>query len=236
MSSYVLLSGGLDSCVLAAHVKARVPYLEAITFHYGSTHETREYKAAIEVAEKLKIPISAIKIPKEYFTGGESALMGEGFIPVGEYEFETGPSNTVVPGRNLLFLAIASARALATGGGAVYIAVHATDHMTWAYPDCSPEAIGGFTAAEYAASYHKVRVSAPFMEMTKTDIVKLAGKMDPRPPLDLTWSCYRGGDVSCGTCPTCLERRYAFTHAGFIDPVAYMHPQSDEKYGGLNRW
>lgn len=36
-----------------------------------------------------------------------------------------------------------------------------------------------------------------------------------------TWSCYRGSDKACGTCPTCVERMNAFREAGLKDPIPY---------------
>ena len=40
-------------------------------------------------------------------------------------------------------------------------------------------------------------------------------------PLQLTWSCYRGGDLSCGTCESCVLRLKGFQEAGMRDPLAY---------------
>jgi len=36
-----------------------------------------------------------------------------------------------------------------------------------------------------------------------------------------TWSCYKGGEIHCGTCGTCVERREAFISAGLPDPTRY---------------
>ena len=63
-------------------------------------------------------------------------------------------------------------------------------------------------------------VTAPFIAMTKTDIARLAARLDV--PIGQTWSCYRGGDVHCGTCGTCTERREAFALAAVDDPPAYL--------------
>jgi 7-cyano-7-deazaguanine synthase len=40
-------------------------------------------------------------------------------------------------------------------------------------------------------------------------------------PFDATWSCYRGGAIACGTCPSCRLRKQAFFEAGVIDPIKY---------------
>jgi 7-cyano-7-deazaguanine synthase len=36
-----------------------------------------------------------------------------------------------------------------------------------------------------------------------------------------TWSCYKGGEIHCGKCGTCVERREAFALAGVQDPTVY---------------
>jgi 7-cyano-7-deazaguanine synthase len=38
-----------------------------------------------------------------------------------------------------------------------------------------------------------------------------------------TWSCYVGGEIHCGECGTCVERREAFAEAGVTDPTVYAH-------------
>jgi 7-cyano-7-deazaguanine synthase len=53
--------------------------------------------------------------------------------------------------------------------------------------------------------------------MTKAEIVRLG--LELRVPYELTWSCYRGGDVPCRTCPTCIEREEAFALNNALDPL-----------------
>ncbi|RYD34608.1 MAG: hypothetical protein EOP85_19685, partial [Verrucomicrobiaceae bacterium] len=36
-----------------------------------------------------------------------------------------------------------------------------------------------------------------------------------------TWSCYKGGEIHCGVCGTCVERREAFLLSGLPDPTVY---------------
>ena len=40
-------------------------------------------------------------------------------------------------------------------------------------------------------------------------------------PFEKTWSCYKGQDLHCGRCGTCVERREAFYLAGVEDPATY---------------
>lgn len=61
---------------------------------------------------------------------------------------------------------------------------------------------------------------APFLELTKADIVREGARLGV--PFELTWSCYEGGEMHCGACGTCVERREAFDEAGVADPTLYV--------------
>jgi 7-cyano-7-deazaguanine synthase len=101
----------------------------------------------------------------------------------------------------------------------VAFGAHAEDAHNWAYPDCTPEFIGPFGAAVFIGTYQKVRLVAPLMLMNKCEIVELGVRLNA--PLAKTWSCYRGGEKHCGTCPTCRARKQAFRDAGEPDPTVY---------------
>lgn len=221
MNRIVLLSGGMDSATalgLALEDKSNVA---ALSIKYGSVHEEAEGNAARMVAEFYGLPLQTYNLPSSIFSGGTSSLMGMTAIPDEEYHdpAKETPSTTVVPFRNANFLSIATALAEARGYDEVWMAVHATDHGGWAYPDCSPEFIGSMQAAVYIGTLRKVRLIAPFISMTKGEIVSAGMKLGV--PYHLTWSCYRGGKVACGNCPTCRERRKAFYDAGEVDPIEY---------------
>ena len=65
-----------------------------------------------------------------------------------------------------------------------------------------------------------VTIAAPFVDYAKGDLLKIGLELDV--DYGKTWSCYEGGALACGRCPTCAERRQAFTEAGLIDPVPYV--------------
>jgi 7-cyano-7-deazaguanine synthase len=117
-------------------------------------------------------------------------------------------------------LAIAFSVAASQGAAAVAFAAHSGDHPI--YPDCRPAFVRAFDAMEELAldGVSHVQLLAPFMELTKAQIVKLGS--DLHVPFERTWSCYKGGDLHCGLCGTCYERREAFTLAGVLDPTRYQ--------------
>jgi 7-cyano-7-deazaguanine synthase len=221
MRSIVLLSGGMDSTTALAKA-LKIGGVEALSVRYGAVHQEAEVMSAGLVAEWFHVGHRVIDLPSDIFRGSGSALLGESEIPNEEYHDPTKetPSATVVPFRNATLLSIATALAEANKFDYVWAAMHQTDWGGWAYPDCSPEFAGSMSSAIYIGTLHKVRLVTPFIWSTKAEIVQEAVELEA--PLQLTWSCYRGGDFHCGECPTCLERAKAFALAGYMDPVRYL--------------
>jgi 7-cyano-7-deazaguanine synthase len=204
-----LLSGGLDSCCAAAVTHAD----GAVSIDYGQLHGQRELSAADWIARSLGIPHSVITLPAGLLH--DSALLGDGEIPDGRYD-EASMSITVVPGRNLLLAALAIAHL--DPGAALVTGVHAGDHTI--YPDCRPEfwsALGGLVEVAYS-----VRILTPFLHLTKAEALEAGWRHGA--PVQLTYSCYRGGRLHCGRCGTCVERAEAFDLAGIPDPTGYADP------------
>jgi 7-cyano-7-deazaguanine synthase len=192
--SVVLLSGGLDSAVLLAHVIEAVGgEVRTLSVGYGQRHERAEMHAAHEIATRYKVPRVRVDLPPVMFdgstlTGGVGQLSG---------------SPTVVPGRNLVFLSLAVAHAASVGSGAVYLASHKSDEAV--YPDCRASFVAAVGAAAELA--YGVMVAAPFLGMTKREVVARGRELGV--PLEMTWSCYAGGSEPCGACGACDERTEA---------------------------
>jgi 7-cyano-7-deazaguanine synthase len=125
--------------------------------------------------------------------------------------------STVVPNRNMILLALAGGHALSLGFDTIAYAAHAGDHTI--YPDCRPEFADSMNKALGLADWKDLNLHRPYVEMTKSDIVSLGDRLDA--PLHLTWSCYAGGEIHCGKCGTCVERKEAFELANIADPTKY---------------
>ena len=99
----------------------------------------------------------------------------------------------------------------------IYYGAHSDDAAGNAYPDCSDAFNNAINDAIYIGSGNQLKVEAPFVNLTKADIVKIG--LELKVPYELTWSCYEGKDRPCGTCGTCIDRAQAFALNGVKDPV-----------------
>lgn len=219
-NAVAIVSGGLDSTVLAHLLDRSGATLTLLSFDYGQRHRT-ELAYASQTARTLDAEHHVVDL-----TGLEKLLTGSALtdasveVPDGHYTDEAMRA-TVVPNRNAIMLDIAVARAVAVGADAVAFGAHAGDHPI--YPDCRPEFLRSFNSMVTTANEGFTRpgfsVLAPFIGVTKADIVTLGARLGV--PFLNTWSCYKGGAVHCGTCGTCVERREAFEVAGVSDPTVY---------------
>ncbi len=211
----IILSGGMDSVTLL-HDHADDIAL-AVTFDYGSLQNDRERQFAVLHCQRLGIPhiIIPLTFIKQYFKS--AMLQSAEDIPDGRYDDESMKS-TVVPFRNGIMLAIATGIAESHGLRRVMIANHAGDHAI--YPDCREAFINAMSAATAAGTYDGVIVDAPYTLLSKTDIARRGAELGIN--YAETYSCYKGGEVHCGTCGTCVERREAMRDAGIEDPTQYL--------------
>ena len=213
-NSAIIVSGGMDSITLLYDHKDEIAL--GISFDYGSNHNARETPFAKMHCERLGIKHITINLDfmHQYFKS--SLLDGAEAIPEGHYA-DDNMKSTVVPFRNGIMLAIAIGIAESNNLDQVFIANHGGDHTI--YPDCRPEFINAIDAAATAGTYNNVKVIAPYTKITKSDIARIGKRLG----IDYaeTWSCYKGGEVHCGKCGTCVERKEALAEAGIEDKTIY---------------
>ena len=213
-NSVIIVSGGMDSITLLYDHKDEIAL--GISFDYGSNHNAREIPFAKMHCERLGIKHITINLDfmHQYFKS--SLLDGAEAIPEGHYA-DDNMKSTVVPFRNGIMLSIAIGIAESNNLDQVFIANHGGDHTI--YPDCRPEFINAIGAAATAGTYNNVKVVAPYTKITKSDIARIGKKLG----IDYTetWSCYKGGEVHCGKCGTCVERKEALAEAGIEDKTIY---------------
>lgn len=217
MQTIVICSGGLDSVSLAHRIAGEHQLKGLVSFDYGQRH-AKELTYAAACAERLAVAHKVIDIRGIGAALSGSALTDDIDVPDGHYE-EASMKLTVVPNRNAIMLAIAFGMAAAEKVDAVATAVHGGDHFI--YPDCRPGFVDAFQQMQNQAldGYAKVELYTPYVHVPKSDIVKDGARYGT--PFAETWSCYKGGEMHCGRCGTCVERREAFHLAGIDDPTEY---------------
>ncbi|MEI6323274.1 MAG: 7-cyano-7-deazaguanine synthase QueC [bacterium] len=216
MKVVVLLSGGMDS-VTAFHQALREHEVVAgLSFDYGAKHHARELSmAAWHCAQAgLLHRIASLDFVAREFQS--DLLKSGGSIPDGHYE-EASMKRTVVPFRNGIMLAIAAGFAESHGAGGIVIAAHSGDHAI--YPDCREDFLEPMARAISEGTYARIQLLRPFVKTDKAGIARRGVELGV--DFSKTWSCYKGGELHCGSCGTCVERREAFLLAGVPDPTVY---------------
>ena len=225
MKAVSIMSGGLDSTCMTAYLIEKGYEIYALTFHYGQKAST-EVDRAKELAELLgaqKHEVIDISFMKQLYVGS-NVLTGKGEVP-SNFDY-----SIVVPIRNAIFLTIASAYAFSIKADVVSYGAHKDDEKY--YPD---------TRVEFAKSLENtlnlgekdgiemkirkpIRIISPgILNMTKSDLLKegyrILGNI-----IYKTWSCYKGGNVQCGECRSCNNRKRTFKEAGIPDLTPYINP------------
>ena len=224
MKALVLFSGGVDSttCLGIAVDKYGAEEVLALSIYYGQKH-SKEIEAAEKIAAYYGVKLRTLDLALIFADSDCSLLKGSSAeIPKESYadqiaETNGTPVSTYVPFRNGLFLSSAASIALSNGCEVIYYGAHSDDAAGNAYPDCSADFNDAINSAIFIGSGDQLRVEAPFIGLTKAQVV--AKGLALNVPYELTWSCYEGGDVPCGICGTCRDRAAAFSANGVDDPA-----------------
>lgn len=213
----VLVSGGMDSVAALYEAHQRYAVVGVVSFDYGSKHNHKEIPFAAWHSKKLGIPHRTIRLGFVDELFKSDLLQSGGTIPDGHYQ-ELTMKQTVVPFRNGIMLSIAGGYAESIEANGLVIAAHSGDHAI--YPDCREDFMKSMADAIRLGTYAAVEILRPFIHNTKAEIARRGHKLGV--DFAQTWSCYKGGDIHCGTCGTCVERREAFMLAELPDPTVYL--------------
>lgn len=225
MKCVAIISGGPDSISYAAQWKERGYEIHPIIFDYGQKAK-KEIAIAINLSRKLGfmepvvVDISSMsKIWRGTQLTDESVKIEEEYKP-----------SVVVPIRNVVFLAIASAYALTIGANVVTYGAHLddisrTDTGEPLYPDCHPDTATAFEnvlkIAHFPVGEKKLEIWSPAREgLSKSENLR-RGYNIMKDLIYETWSCYDNREKHCGRCESCVNRKKAFLRAGIPDKTEY---------------
>jgi len=227
----LVYSGGMDSSVLLYDLIHQGYQVSTFSIFYGQKHQ-KELAVAKKFASLLSLQhkLADISNLSDIF-GNTSLVANHCEIPDGHYE-EESMKETVVPNRNMIFLSLATAWAISIGSNKIAYAAHSGDHAI--YPDCRNEFADAMNEAIQLCDWNSVSLVRPFVGLSKAEIVRKGVELEV--PLEQTWSCYKGLDVHCGQCGTCIERREAFYLAGVEDKTKYSSSAPSLKFLVANNW
>jgi 7-cyano-7-deazaguanine synthase len=219
-SAIVIFSGGLDSTTALYWAKKNFDEVYAITFYYGQRHSIEIEMAKITaknagVKEHVLFEVDLSKF-------GASALTDKSIEVPETYSVEEikerGIPVTYVPFRNGVFISIAAAYAESRNTTNLVGGWNAVDYS--GYPDCRPEFLSAMEEAlnrgtKPGAEGKKWKIHAPLLKLTKGEIIKLGLSLGA--DYSYAVSCYRGTEVPCGRCDSCVLRAKGWMEAGEED-------------------
>jgi 7-cyano-7-deazaguanine synthase len=210
----VLLSGGQDSATCLAIAKQKFEEIHCICFDYGQRHRI-EIECSKVLAKRGNATFECIDITfvKDL---SQSALVTE------TIKIKDDPNslpNTFVPGRNALFLTLASMIAYEKKCTTIFTGVCQTDYS--GYPDCRQDFIKSQQQTISLALDRSFKIETPLMYLTKKETVLMMQKLELLEWYKDTHTCYEGSRPACGKCPACKLRLAGFKQANVKDPIRY---------------
>jgi len=216
-TAIVLLSGGMDSAVVAA-LACRDHEAAFLHLDYGQRTEDRERAAFVALAEHYGVTRRLISRVEPLQSVKGSSLTDAG-IPLKEEGPARAIPATYVPFRNTHFLAAAVSWGEVIGARWIYYG--AVEEDSSGYPDCREDYVDAFNrlVREGTRPDTRLTVLAPLLHRSKAEIVREGMRLGA--PFHLTWSCYTESETACGECDSCRLRLKGFREAGHPDPIAY---------------
>jgi 7-cyano-7-deazaguanine synthase len=221
MRSLVMLSGGLDSAVLAAQ-EARTCIVHPVYVAGGLAWEEAEQRLVrillsgppfsdganpVQPLARLEFSLRDLYPPTHWALTGTPPA------------YDTPDEDVYLHGRNVALLSKAAVYAAANTISRIVVAPLAGNP----FPDATPEFFAALSRALSLGLAAPIEVDAPFARLHKHDVVKIGAELGV--PFELTLSCMNPSDTThCGLCSKCRERRDAFQQAGIQDPTTYSNP------------
>lgn len=242
LHAFILMSGGFDSTALACYYIARGYNVHPVKITYDSRQIEPEINALHKIVKILGLEaLIELELPLQN-PSSLSKSVSPDKVETGSYS-EFSSVSTVVPGRNLAFMSmlanVAEVWQMEHENHKVVISagVHSSDWEM--YPDCRPDFLESLCKTIKFSTDGRVYCEFPFYRIAKEYIFSevLYGVISPDSEIALkfkealkeSYSCYRGGKIHCGTCPTCRERHDAMVAIFGFDPTIYEKLPENQK-------
>jgi 7-cyano-7-deazaguanine synthase len=219
-----ILSGGLDSTVATSALKEEYE-IHALTFDYGQRSAQREIESSKQICQKLGIKHTVMDLTWLGKLGRSALTVHDKEVPKLESDklddketCDETARKVWVPGRNVVFTAIATAFAEAEDAEKIIVGWDLEEAVT--FPDNSREFLEAFNQTLEIGTLEGVQIEAPVIDLNKNEIVELGEKVHA--PMELSYSCYMGEEKHCGTCESCMRRKRAFEMANINDRTPYL--------------
>jgi 7-cyano-7-deazaguanine synthase len=211
----VLVSGGLDSAVLAAF-EAQKQDVQPLYVSCGLPWEPIEQAFLVRFLAEHRgpcafLPLVRLELPvRDVYPKTHWAIGG---VPPA---YETADEDVYLVGRNITLLT--KAGIYCAFARLSLIAVGQLQGNP--FPDATPEFFTAMARALSLGLNHRLEIAFPFLSKSKADVIRLGASLNV--PFELTLSCMNP-KVSghCGACSKCRERREAFIASGIADPATY---------------
>ncbi len=218
----VIFSGGQDSttCLFKAVADYGLENVSCITFYYGQKHSA-EVQIACEIAAELGVGRHKL-INLDWYNQITTNALLDSTIPI-EKSPDSACPNTVVDGRNMMFLLIAAVYAKSQEIHNLIMGVCETDFS--GYPDCRDVFVQSCNVTLNLAMDWQFRVITPLMYLTKAQTWQMADRLGRLDYIyNRTLTCYNNvPGTGCGTCPSCTLRRRGYDE--------YMRHREGEESG-----
>ena len=215
----VLLSGGQDSTTCLFWTLQNFHKVLTLNILYGQRHSI-EAKMARKIASISGVDLHEIQADQIFKTLGNSGLVETGSNISSSHKTDSSLPASFVPGRNIMFLTIATVWAYSKSINDIVIGVCQTDYS--GYPDCRDNTIKSIQVALSLGLAKDIIIHTPLMWMTKAETVLMAKNdlvSSCWKALAYSHTCYEGKIPPCGKCPACKLRAKGFEEAGFEDPL-----------------
>ena len=215
-----MLSGGLDSAVLAAE-EARTYIVHPVYVAGGLAWEEGEQRVVRQLlasAPFCRAPNQVQPLARLEFSMLDVYPETHWAITGTPPAYDTPDEDVYLHGRNIALLSKAAVYAASRKISRIVVAPLAGNP----FPDATAQFFAALSAAFSLGLAAPIEIAAPFAQLHKEDVVNLGARLGV--PFELTLSCMNpSATTHCGLCSKCRERRDAFQAAGIADPTTYAN-------------